>query len=268
MRPFRPPPRMLAPAPPRAILHREPPKQGDGPASFYSLPPEIRLEIYNLCFATTEIWITPVPIQGTPPPLITHPQRESSQPTDPLSLLANTAANHQPPPEYPNYYQSTSTSHHTNPPTTTTTYHPKPRQTPNPHPLTLTSHLIRNETQSLILTTCPIHATITNFDFTPLLVYLNRIPPDEQKFLTRNPNLHIDLRITATEGLGALESLRKWLHLRADEYRPQGDWHYKGLRPGTRVVNDLRRRVRRMKKEVGKRKEFVVMLEGLGVHCT
>lgn len=225
------------------------------------------MEIYALCFATTEIWITPIPASNTPPPSITHPQTESSQPTDPLSLLANTAASRQPPPEYPNYFHSTSTSHHTNPPTTTTTYHPKPHQTPKPHPLTLTTHLIRDETLPLIHTICPIHATITNFDFNPLLTFLNRIPPEEQHLLTRNPNLTIELQVKATEGLGALESLRKWLKLRADEFRPQGDWKYKGSRPGTRVVNDLRRRVRRMKEE-GKRKEFVTMLEGLNVHCT
>lgn len=70
---------------------------------------------------------------------------------------------------------------------------------------------------------------------------------------------------TKPDALGD-STLRKWLKLRADKYRPQPKWRYSGPLPKNKVANDLKRRVKRMTEE-GKRAELVVMLNAIGVFC-
>lgn len=115
----------------------------------------------------------------------------------------------------------------------------------------------------IIHSTCIIECSVTDFNFTGLLDFMKRIPPDEQKHLLKNENLRIRLH-TSLEPRGQLDTLRKWLQYRADKCRPQPKWRYAGARPSTKVQNDLRRREKRMT-EPEKKEELRVMLKALRV---
>ena len=133
----------------------------------------------------------------------------------------------------------------------------------SPHPLVRTSKQIRNEILPIIHATCAIECCVTDFNFTGLLDFMRRIPPDEQKYLLKNDNLTIRLH-TSTEPCSSLASLRKWLSYRGDKCRPQPKWRYSGPRPSTKVQNDLRRRVKRMTEE-NKKQELKTMLRAIDV---
>ncbi|KAK5111955.1 hypothetical protein LTR85_011702 [Meristemomyces frigidus] len=132
-----------------------------------------------------------------------------------------------------------------------------------PHSLIRTSRQVRNEVLPIIHSTCEIRANVTDFNFSGMLAWMDRIPPDQQSHLCKNRALTVRL-CTSSKPAGFCENMRKWLHLRADPYRPQPNWQYSGPAPKSKVANDLKRRVKRMS-EVGKRKELVAMLSALGV---
>lgn len=111
---------------------------------------------------------------------------------------------------------------------------------------------------------CYINASITDFNFEPLLTWLSRIPPDQEANLSKNDNLHIGLHTTNKPQNMYGDSLRRWLHLRADQHRPQPKWAYKGPSPKPKVANDLKRRAKRMT-EAGKRAELVTMLRAIEI---
>ncbi|KAK5170946.1 uncharacterized protein LTR77_004090 [Saxophila tyrrhenica] len=263
LRPLQP----LAPAPPR-LLNPDPEAEPD---RFSELPPEIRNVIYKYVLADVELHITPVlqPGQALPKP----PSPKSDRTLPPLPAL------HQPLSQIsrtPSQSSTTSSDPNSHPPSLTTNRPPPPNQStlapildkrrtyPNPHPLALTSRLIRNETIPLLHQHCPVHCTINEMDFTPLLAFHSRIPPSDLKYLQRNPNLVITLVTTQDKELGALDSMRKWLHWRADQHRCQPDWRYEGSRPSSRVGNDLRRRLKRMV-EKGKKAEMEKILRAMKV---
>lgn len=138
-----------------------------------------------------------------------------------------------------------------------------------PHPLTRTSRVVRNEVLPIIHSTCAIKATITDFNFSPLLDFMARIPPQDEKALTKNTRLKIQLCTTLDKSRGSSSqsindggSLRKWLTYRADPYRLQPHWEYCGAWPGRRVETEIRRRISRMK-EAGKRDEMVAVAKGM-----
>jgi hypothetical protein len=131
-----------------------------------------------------------------------------------------------------------------------------------PHPLTRTSRQVRNEVLPMIHALCPIRCAITDFNFDGLLQWLARVPPNEEFKLTKNKNLSIRFH-TSNQPQGQMFSLRKWLAMRSDHYRPQAEWQYSGTQPSSKVAADLRRRVKRMKG--GKHDEFMVILKALGV---
>ena len=133
-----------------------------------------------------------------------------------------------------------------------------------PHPLMRTSKQVRNEVLPIIHSSCSIRAVVTDFSFTGLLDFLTRIPPDEQKYLLKNEHLSVKLCTTLTPP-GNLESLRRWLHYRADHCRPQPNWRYSGPHPSSKVANDLKRRVKRMTEE-RKKRELERMVRAIGVN--
>ena len=133
-----------------------------------------------------------------------------------------------------------------------------------PHGLLRTCRQIRHEVLPIMHTSCAIRATITDFDFSGLLAWLARIPVDGHKELAKNPSLNI--HFCASEKVpGDLPFLRRWLHDRADPYRPQPSWRYSGPTPNNKVANDLRRRMRRMK-EARKQAELKKIVKALGVN--
>ena len=134
----------------------------------------------------------------------------------------------------------------------------------NPHALVRTSRQVRHEVLPIIHGQCRIHATVTDFDFAGLLEFLSRIPPHDEKCLLKNGTLSIRLCTTLSPP-GNLDSLRRWLHYRADKCRPQPNWRYSGPPPSSKVANDLKRRVKRMKEEE-KKKELEKMVKAIGVH--
>ncbi|EME45942.1 hypothetical protein DOTSEDRAFT_22066 [Dothistroma septosporum NZE10] len=135
-----------------------------------------------------------------------------------------------------------------------------------PHPLTLTSHQVRLEVLPIIHATCPIMCNITDFVFDGLLEWMSRIPPHEERVLTKNDNLTIAFHTTIQQPSRSMESLRKWLHMRADQHRPQPRWQYSGPTPPSKICADLRRRAKRMKEE-GKQAELLKILKALQIPC-
>lgn len=137
------------------------------------------------------------------------------------------------------------------------------RQQPAPHGLLRTCRQIRQEVLPIIHTSCAIRATITDFDFSGLLTWLSRVSGDGHKALAKNAGLVI--HFCASEKVPSdLPFLRRWLHDRADPYRPQPSWRYSGPRANVKVANDLKRRLRRMK-EVRKQAELKKIAKALGV---
>lgn len=133
-----------------------------------------------------------------------------------------------------------------------------------PHALVRTSRQVRNEVLPMIHSSCEIRVNVTDFNFDGLLAWLSRIPPDQHANLTKNKDLRIRL-CTTLKPTNHSDSLRRWLHSRADAYRPQPAWIYSGPVPKATVANDLRRRAKRMKTEPRKRAELLAMLEALGI---
>ena len=133
-----------------------------------------------------------------------------------------------------------------------------------PHPLVRTSRQVRHEVLPIIHSICRLHTVVTDFNFAGLLTFLSRIPPDDEKCLLKNDRLTIRLCTTLSPP-GNLDSLRRWLHYRADLCRPQPNWKYSGPHPSGKVANDLRRRIKRMT-EKEKRIELVTMVKSIGVY--
>jgi len=147
------------------------------------------------------------------------------------------------------------------------------RSYPNPHPLALVSHSVRDEVLAVLHQHCPIHCKILNFDFTPLINFYDRIHPNNMVYLYRNKHLTITLSTTDKDQLGALDSMRTWLRRRADPCVLQPNWLYEGARPSSKVGNDLKRRWKRMAAskaaaEVGKKLELEKMVQALKVDLT
>jgi hypothetical protein len=132
-----------------------------------------------------------------------------------------------------------------------------------PHALTRTTKQVRREVLPLMHALCPIWCSITDFNFDSLREWMKRIPPEQEANLCKNRSLAIRF-CTTTAPPKSVESLRKWLHMRADPYRPQPHWQYSGSRPSDKVCKDLVRRAKRMK-DASRQKEMFVILECLGV---
>ncbi|KXT15710.1 hypothetical protein AC579_126 [Pseudocercospora musae] len=132
-----------------------------------------------------------------------------------------------------------------------------------PHALTRTSRQVRNEVLPLIHSLCPIRCAVTDFNFDGLLLWMSRVPPHEERNLKKNNQLVIRFN-TSNQPQRGMESLRKWLHMRADVHRPQPKWHYTGALPSNKVCADLRRRCKRMK-EYGKQWEMLQILKALQI---
>lgn len=139
-----------------------------------------------------------------------------------------------------------------------------------PHALTRTSRIVRNEVLPIIHATCAIEAMITDFNFSGLLEFMARIPPQDQKALTKNNRLKIQLCTTGEKSKGAPqavsdpESLRRWLAYRADRCKPQPRWEYCGIWPGRKVESDIRRRIKRMTED-GKKRELIELGTKIGM---
>lgn len=139
-----------------------------------------------------------------------------------------------------------------------------------PHALVRTSRVVRNEVLPIMHATCAIQVEITNFNFTGLMQFMKRIPPDDHKYLVQNDRLCIHLNTTQKEAkgnstiVGDSASLRNWLSWRADTCKPQARWEYDGPYPGRKVDSELKRRVKRMT-EVEKKGEMIKMVEAIGV---
>ena len=114
-----------------------------------------------------------------------------------------------------------------------------------PLALVCTSRQVRNEILPIIHSNCEIRANVTDFNFEGMLSWMSRIPPNEQASLCKNDKLSVRLNTSIKPG-NFSDSLRKWLHLRADPYRPQPRWRYVGTLPRPKVANELKRRVRRL----------------------
>lgn len=138
------------------------------------------------------------------------------------------------------------------------------RRPPSPHPLLLASKQVRNEVLPLMHASCPIQCAVTDFNFDGLLLWIKRVPPHEETHLKKNKNLTIILNTAEPSVPKTMESMRKWLHMRADKCRPQPDWKYKGSAVQNKVGADLRRRTKRMT-EVGKQRESCKILRALGI---
>lgn len=145
----------------------------------------------------------------------------------------------------------------------------------SPHSLVLTSRQVRNEVLPLIHNSCPITIEVTDFNFDGLLAWMARMPPDQEANLRKNTRLTIALSTTASvNGDGKKDkicnsmknsgSLRRWLHMRADPYRPQPDWVYSGPMPDYKTVYEMRRRAKRCRKP-GEKRELVKMLAAIGI---
>ena len=143
----------------------------------------------------------------------------------------------------------------------------------NPHALVLTSRQVRNEVLPLIHNSCAIRIDITDFNFDGLLAFMARMPPDQEANLRKNTKLQIRLCTTTTphakkgEPCNSMKnsaSLRRWLHLRADPYRPQANWVYSGPNPDFKTSYEMRRRAKRMRKD-GEKAELIKMLKAIGV---
>lgn len=154
-----------------------------------------------------------------------------------------------------------------------TTVHilPTARVDHHPHPLLLTSRQIRNEVLPLIHANCRINAKVIDFDFTGLLHWMRRIPPDQLVQLCKNRTLVIELETTINETKGqscnSLQNsavLRRWLHIRADKYRAQPNWRYVGPQPDVKTAYEMRRRAQRMKVDA-EAEELWKMLTAIGV---
>ncbi|TKA77729.1 hypothetical protein B0A55_04179 [Friedmanniomyces simplex] len=133
-----------------------------------------------------------------------------------------------------------------------------------PHALIRTSRQVRNEVLPLIHSTCPIRANVTDFDFSGVLAWIQRIPSSQEANLCKNRDLRVRLCTTSAKPVCSGAELRRWLHMRADPHRPQPAWEYSGARAQPAVANDLRRRCKRMT-EVGKRVELQRMLDAMQV---
>nr|POE80031.1 hypothetical protein CFP56_08097 [Quercus suber] len=133
-----------------------------------------------------------------------------------------------------------------------------------PHSLIRTSRQVRLEVLPIMHSMCEIRVNITDFNFEPLLTWLARIPPDQESNLTKNNSLSIRLCTSAKPSSVNGDSLRRWLHLRADVFRPQPRWKYSGPNPKPPTANDLKRRAKRMT-EQGKKRELEAMLKAIGV---
>ncbi|EMF14286.1 uncharacterized protein SEPMUDRAFT_131984 [Sphaerulina musiva SO2202] len=138
------------------------------------------------------------------------------------------------------------------------------RRLPSPHALTLTSRQVRNEVLPLMHATCPIKCAVTDFNFDGLLLWIKRVPPHEETHLKKNKNLLITLNTAEPTLPKIMDSMRKWLHMRADKCRPQPDWKYAGSAVQNKVGVDLRRRTKRMT-EVGKQRESCKILAALNI---
>jgi len=123
---------------------------------------------------------------------------------------------------------------------------------------------VRNEALPLIHSLCPIRANVTDFDFSGMLAWIQRIPSSQEANLCKNQNLRVMLCTTSTKPVCMGAELRKWLHMRADQHRPQPAWEYSGAQAQAVVANDLRRRCKRMP-EMGKRLELLRMLDAMRV---
>lgn len=132
-----------------------------------------------------------------------------------------------------------------------------------PHALTRTTRQVRAEVLPLMHALCPIRCSVTDFHFDSLLAWLARIPPDAQANLCKNSALTIRF-CTTTAPPKSIDSMRRWLHARADPYRPQPRWQYSGSKPADKVCRDLLRRAKRMR-EPGRQREMFVILTALGV---
>jgi hypothetical protein len=143
----------------------------------------------------------------------------------------------------------------------------------NPHALVLTSRQVRNEVLPLIHNSCAIRIDITDFYFDGLLAFMARMPPDQEANLRKNTKLSIRLCTTTTpdarkgdpcNSMKNSPSLRRWLHVRADPYRPQPNWIYSGPVPDYKTSYEMRRRAKRTKKQ-GEQAELIKMLQAIGV---
>jgi hypothetical protein len=143
----------------------------------------------------------------------------------------------------------------------------------NPHALVLTSRQVRNEVLPLIHNSCAIRIDITDFNFDGLLAFMARMPPDQEANLRKNTKLSIRLCTTTTpdarkgdpcNSMKNSPSLRRWLHVRADPYRPQPNWIYSGPVPDYKTSYEMRRRAKRTKKQ-GEQAELIKMLQSIGV---
>nr|OQO25856.1 hypothetical protein B0A51_07942 [Rachicladosporium sp. CCFEE 5018]OQO28178.1 hypothetical protein B0A51_04598 [Rachicladosporium sp. CCFEE 5018] len=147
----------------------------------------------------------------------------------------------------------------------------EPSASQPPHSLTLTTKQIRLEVLPLLHSTCPITASITDFDFTPLLTWLRTMPPDQETNLCKNDRLTVILKTTINEKKEKTSNssrnssaLKRWLHLRADRYRAQPGWVYEGRTPDGRTSSDLKRKYKRAAVE-GEKRELGVMLRAVGI---
>lgn len=143
----------------------------------------------------------------------------------------------------------------------------------NPHALVLTSRQVRNEVLPLIHNSCAIRIDITDFNFDGLLAFMARMPPDQEQNLRKNTRLSIRLCTTVSpnakkgdtcNSMRNSSSLKKWLHLRADPYRPQPNWVYSGPVPDYKTSYEMRRRAKRTRIE-GEKAELVRMLRAIRV---
>jgi hypothetical protein len=143
----------------------------------------------------------------------------------------------------------------------------------NPHALVLTSRQVRNEVLPLIHNSCAIRIDITDFKFDGLLAFMARMPPDQEANLRKNTKLSIRLCTTTTpnarkgdpcNSMKNSASLRRWLHVRADPYRPQPNWVYSGPVPDYKTSYEMRRRAKRTRIE-GEKAELIKMLKAIGV---
>ncbi|USW49565.1 Putative 2EXR domain-containing protein [Septoria linicola] len=139
-----------------------------------------------------------------------------------------------------------------------------PRRLQMPHSLTRASRQVRNEVLPLMHASCPIKCAVTDFNFDGLLQWIKRVPPHEETHLKKNKNLQITLNTAEPNVPKIMDSMRKWLHMRADRCRPQPDWKYAGSAVQNKVGADLRRRTKRMT-EFGKQKEMLKILDALNI---
>lgn len=100
-----------------------------------------------------------------------------------------------------------------------------------------------------------------------------RMPPDQEQNLRKNTRLSIRLCTTVSpnakkgdtcNSMRNSSSLKKWLHLRADPYRPQPNWVYSGPVPDYKTSYEMRRRAKRTRIE-GEKAELVRMLRAIRV---